>query len=147
MADSNGPSGGSFNFGPEDFDRFAREASEGLRDVFGKLFEGQSSPSAWSAFFDQGGTRTRRRAEPETTADAGSGVWAVFVVDADGGARVEQVFSTELDALRANQANTDPSRRVRFLPYGIAVSALDVQVTSETQSDSPEQNKSDDGVA
>jgi hypothetical protein len=46
-------------------------------------------------------------------------------VDADGGARVEQVYATELDALRANKDNVDPRRRVRFLPYGIAVSVLD----------------------
>ena len=32
---------------------------------------------------------------------------------------------TELDALRANSRNTDPTRRVRFLPYGIGVSVLD----------------------
>ena len=42
-----------------------------------------------------------------------------------GGAHIEQVFPTELDALRANKDNTDPTRRVRFLPYGIAVSVLD----------------------
>lgn len=41
------------------------------------------------------------------------------------GARVEEVYATELDALRANKNNTDPARRVRFLPYGIAVSVLD----------------------
>ena len=27
--------------------------------------------------------------------------------------------------MRANKNNTDPARRVRFLPYGIAVSVLD----------------------
>ena len=43
----------------------------------------------------------------------------------DGGARVEQVYATEIDALRANQHNTDVTRKVRFLPYGIAVTALD----------------------
>lgn len=141
MADNSGnPGGGPFNFGPEDFDRFAREASDGLRDVFGKLFEGQAGAGAWSALFDDGRTRTRRRAEPETTGDTGSGVWAVFVIDDDGGARVEQVFATELDALRANQANTDPARRVRFLPYGIAVSALDTPVakTDEGETDKGE---------
>ena len=53
---------------------------------------------------------------------------AAELTDADGGARVEQVFANELDALRANQHNTDPTRRVRFLPYGIAVSALDIAV-------------------
>ena len=31
----------------------------------------------------------------------------------------------ELEALRANKNNTDPSRKVRFLPYGIGVSVLD----------------------
>ena len=41
------------------------------------------------------------------------------------GAHIEQVYPTELDALRANKNNTDPARRVRFLPYGIAVSVLD----------------------
>jgi hypothetical protein len=35
------------------------------------------------------------------------------------------VYPNELDALRANKSNTDPTRRVRFLPYGIAVSVLD----------------------
>lgn len=57
--------------------------------------------------------------------EAGDGVWAIYTVDADGGARVEQVYATELDALRANKDNTDPKRKVRFLPYGIAVSVLD----------------------
>ena len=49
-------------------------------------------------------------------------------VDDDGGARVEQVYATELEALRANKTNTDPRRNVRFLPYGIAVSALDTTI-------------------
>lgn len=61
----------------------------------------------------------------ETAGEAGDGVWAIYTVDADGGARVEQVYATELDALRANKDNTDPKRKVRFLPYGIAVSVLD----------------------
>ena len=52
-------------------------------------------------------------------------MWAIFTVDSDGGARIEQVFPTELAALRANSRNTDSTRRVRFLPYGIAVSVLD----------------------
>ena len=59
-------------------------------------------------------------------------MWAVFTAYGDGTARVEQVFATELDALRANKHNTDGSRRVRFLPYGIAVSVLD------TTEDSPD---------
>ena len=51
----------------------------------------------------------------------------VRALDAKG---VEQVFAAELDALRANKNNTDSSRRVRFLPYGIAVSVLDAAEAS-----------------
>lgn len=129
MAGNNGP----FGFDPDDFDRFAREAGDGLRDMVGRFLDTPGGVSAFSAIFDQGGgQRTRaRRPEPETTGETGSGVWAVFVTDVDGGARVEQVFATEIDALRANQRNTDPHRRVRFLPYGIAVSALDIAVPSD----------------
>ncbi|MGW0039344.1 hypothetical protein [Gordonia sp. NPDC003376] len=121
MAGENGP----FGFDPDDLDRFAREAGEGLREVFGKMFAGNAAPGVWANFVDAAGRRTETRREPATTGQTGSGVWAVFVVDDTGGARVEQVYASELDALRANQYNTDPSRRVRFLPYGIAVSALD----------------------
>lgn len=52
-------------------------------------------------------------------------MWAIYISDADGKAHVEQVYKTELDALRANKHNTDPTRCVRFLPYGIDVSVLD----------------------
>jgi hypothetical protein len=52
-------------------------------------------------------------------------------VSDDGGARVEEVYATELDALRANQGNTDAGRKVRFLPYGIAASVLDGSQGSE----------------
>ena len=51
----------------------------------------------------------------------------IYTVDGDGGAQVEQIYATELDALRANKHNTDSNRRVRFLPYGIATSVLDDQ--------------------
>ena len=59
------------------------------------------------------------------------GVWAIYTVDASGDARVEQVYATELDALRANKNNVDPTRKVRFLPYGIAVSVLDDDAEEE----------------
>jgi len=52
-------------------------------------------------------------------------VWAIYTVGTDGDARVDQVYATELDALRANKNNVDPMRKVRFLPYGIGVSVLD----------------------
>lgn len=130
MAANNGP----FGVNPEDFDRFAREAGDGLRDVFGRVFAGQSGPAMFSTFFDTAAT-TRTKPRPETAGETGAGVWAVFVVD-DGGARVEQVFASEIDALRANQHNTDASRRVRFLPYGIAVSALDPAATESGTAES-----------
>ncbi|MDF2824575.1 MAG: hypothetical protein K0R68_1983 [Mycobacterium sp.] len=120
MSSSNNP----FGFDPEDFDRMAREAGEGLREAFGKVFEPGGQRGPWNVFFDQGSSR-RARPEPETTGDTGDGVWAIYTVNDDGSATVEQVFAGELDALRANKHNTDPKRKVRFLPYGIAVSALD----------------------
>ncbi|MGC4933023.1 hypothetical protein ACLQ3C_05005 [Gordonia sp. DT30] len=120
MAGQNQP----FGFDPEDFDRFAREAADGLRQVFGRFVSEPAASSMFSTFVDA--TTSRRSAPtPPTAGEVGAGVWAVFVVDDGGDARVEQVFASEVDALRANQHNTDPRRRVRFLPYGIAVSALD----------------------
>ncbi len=115
MADNGGP----FGFGPGDFDDIAREA----RDMLGRFVASSGGREAWSGLFDD--ARRGPRREPETTGEAGDGVWAVVATDGDGGARVEQVFATELDALRAHQHNVDAHRRVRFLPYGIAVSALD----------------------
>ena len=117
---------GAFGFDPEDLDRVIREGSEGLRDAFaqiGKFLGGPGVRTSWSAVFDD--LSRRSRPGPETTGEAGDGVWAIYTVDADGGARVEEVFASELDALRANKNNLDPKRKVRFLPYGIAVSVLD----------------------
>ncbi len=67
----------------------------------------------------------RAQPRPETTGEAGDGVWAIYAVAGDGAARVEEVYASELEALRANKNNVDPKRKVRFLPYGIAVSVLD----------------------
>lgn len=122
---------GPFGFDPEDFDRVVREAGEGLRDALGKFMTTSGERAGWSVLFDDlaRGGRPRR---PETTGETGDGVWTVYTVDESGGAHIEQVFPTELDALRANKNNTDPTRRVRFLPYGIAVSVLDAgQVGTE----------------
>ena len=115
---------GAFGFDPEEFDRVLREGSEGLRDVFERVGRFLNAPGGLSMFFDEPGRRSRPAPEP-TTGEAGDGVWAIYTVDADGAARVEQVYASELDALRANKNNTDPKRKVRFLPYGIAVSVLD----------------------
>jgi hypothetical protein len=117
---------GPFGFDPEDFDRVIREAGEGLRDAFERFSRFLTLPgdrAGWSALFED--LARRSRTAPETTGEAGDGVWAIYTHDANGNARVEEVYATELDALRANKNNTDPARRVRFLPYGIAVSVLD----------------------
>ncbi|MGD9619516.1 MAG: hypothetical protein AB7G47_04405 [Mycolicibacterium sp.] len=127
---SNSSPGGPFGFDPDDFDfdRVVRDAGEGLREALDGLsrFMGNSGRrGGWSAFLDDFTQATRGRAQPETTGDTGDGVWVIYTVDAEGGAQVEQVYPTELEALRANRTNTDPSRLVRFLPYGIATSVLD----------------------
>lgn len=117
---------GPFGFDPDEFDRVIREGSEGLRDAFeriGRFLSSSGAGTGWSAIFED--LSRRSRPAPETAGEAGDGVWAIYTVDADGGARVEQVYATELGALRANKDNTDPKRKVRFLPYGIAVSVLD----------------------
>lgn len=117
---------GPFGFDPDEFDRVIREGSEGLRDAFeriGRFLSSSGAGTGWSAIFED--LSRGSRPAPETAGEAGDGVWAIYTVDADGGARVEQVYATELDALRANKDNTDPKRKVRFLPYGIAVSVLD----------------------
>src|SRR6201999_1149563 len=127
---SNGP----FGFDPEEFDRVAREAGEGLRDALdgvSRFFNNSGQRPAWATLFDEFTRQSRPRTEPETAGETGDGVWAIYTVDDDGGAHIEQVYPTELDALRANKSNTDPTRRVRFLPYGIAVSVLDAGDSAE----------------
>lgn len=124
---------GPFGFDPEEFDRVIREGSEGLRDVFERIGRFAAAPGArggFSAFFDD--LSRRPRSGPETAGEAGDGVWAIYTVDAAGGAHVEQVYASELDALRANKNNVDPKRKVRFLPYGIAVGVLDDDAEEQT---------------
>jgi hypothetical protein len=121
---SNGP----FGFDPEEFDRVAREAGEGLRDALdgiSRFFTTSGERAPWTTIFDEFSRYTKAKSEPETTGETGDGVWAIYSVDDEGGALIEEVYPTELDALRANKSNTDPTRKVRFLPYGIAASVLD----------------------
>jgi hypothetical protein len=125
---------GAFGFDPDDFDRMIREGSEGLRDLFERIGNFVAAPggrAGWSAIFED--LSRRPRSGPETTGEAGDGVWAIYTVDGDGGARVEEVYATELDALRANRDNVDSKRKVRFLPYGIAASVLDDDSEEPTQ--------------
>jgi hypothetical protein len=129
---SNGP----FGFDPEEFDRMVREAGEGLRDALegvSRFFNTSGEQAGLASLFEQFGRQSRGRTEPETTGETGDGVWAIYTVDDDGGAHIEQVYPTELDALRANKTNTDPARKVRFLPYGIAVSVLDASDPTDTE--------------
>ena len=123
---------GRFGFDPEDFDRVFRDASEGLREAFdgiSRFFTMPGERAGLSGLLDDLARRMRTR--PETAGEAGDGVWVIYTVSDDGGARVEEVYATELEALRANQSNTDATRKVRFLPYGIAVSVLDGSDDSE----------------
>ena len=98
---------GRFGFDPDDFDRVFRDASEGLRDAFEGVsrFFIPGDRAGWSGLLEDLARRMRTR--PETAGEAGDGVWVIYTVSTDGGARVEEVYATELDALRANQNNTD----------------------------------------
>ncbi len=117
-----------YGFDPEDLDRLVRGAGEQLRGAlgqFGKLFDSSGERAGWSRTFDDATHLRRPTPEPETTGQTGDGVWVIYAVNGDGGTQIEQVYATELDALRANKNNTDTSRKVRFLPYGIPASVLD----------------------
>lgn len=117
---------GAFGFDSEDLDRLMREAGEGLRaafDRFSGTFGSAGGPAGWAGIFAD--LARAARSGPPTTGETGDGVWAIYTVEQDGAARVEQVYATEIDALRASQRNPDPKRKVRFLPYGITVGVLD----------------------
>jgi hypothetical protein len=117
-----------FGFDPDDLDRIFPGMGEQLRGALGqlgRLLNGSGQRAGWSGVFDEFGGHPRSGQELNKTGNTGDGVWVIYIVSSDGGAQVEQIYSTELDALRANKHNTDSNRRVRFLPYGIAVSVLD----------------------
>lgn len=119
---------GPFGFDPEDIDRVVREVGAEFRDAFdkiGKLVDQPGERAPWAGVFNEFVRTTHTDTKPETTGETGDGVWAIYTLDTDGTARVEQVYATELEALRAHKHNTDPTRQVRFLPYGVTVSVLD----------------------
>lgn len=112
----------SNDLGSDDFDRFAREAGDGLRRLLRQALENPRTTVSW-ADIAASATRPRPAAEPvkePDVIDVDPGVWAI--VREDNGIRVERVFPSELEALRANQGNTDQTRSVRFLEYGSEIS-------------------------
>ena len=80
--ENNGP----FGFDPDEFDRVLRDASEGLRDAFGKFLSGSQEKAGLGILFDEFTRRSRPqpRPEPETAGEAGDGVWAIYIADGDG---------------------------------------------------------------
>ncbi|SUA80481.1 Uncharacterised protein [Nocardia otitidiscaviarum] len=121
---------GPFGVDPEDFERALREAGIEIRDLLDKASEylDRTSANPLTSLLGQFVAPQRPRPpqpEGETTGETGSGVWAIYTIEEDGGARVDQVFPNELEALRAHRDNTDARRRVRFLPYGVPASVLD----------------------
>ena len=133
---------GPFGIDPDEFDRVVRETGDGLRSAFeqfGRFFNNSPEGAGFGTLFDQFVRPTPKgRPQPETAGEAGDGVWAIYIADGGGKAHVEQVYKTELDALRANKLNTDPNRSVRFLPYGIDVSVLDASSDEDPEPEQPE---------
>jgi hypothetical protein len=139
--DNNGP----FGINPDEFDRVVRETGEGLRSAYeqvGRFLNGSPDKAGLGFLFDQfAKAAPKGRPQPETAGEAGDGVWVIYIADGAGKAHVEQVYKTELDALRANKLNIDPNRSVRFLPYGIDISVLDANADKsdpDTASDASE---------
>ncbi|MDO3646181.1 hypothetical protein [Nocardia mangyaensis] len=124
---------GPFGIDPEDFERALRGAGAELLDLLGKAGVNLDrveradigSLSSLIGQFFQSQPTPAPKPEGETAGETGSGVWAIFSIDETGQASVDQVFPTELEALRAHRDNTDDRRRVRFLPYGVPASVLD----------------------
>ncbi len=117
-----------FGFDPDDLDRLFPGMGDQLKGALGQLGQllgGSGQQAGRAGSFGESGRTSRSSQELATTGDSGDGAWVIYSVTGDGGAQVEQIYATELEALRANKHNTDTTRRVRFLPYGMAVTVLD----------------------
>ncbi|WP_442944030.1 hypothetical protein OHA40_06845 [Nocardia sp. NBC_00508] len=123
-----------FGIDPEDFERTLRGAGTELRDLLGKAgvyldrvdHASVSSLASLLGQFVQPERPRPPKPEGETTGETGSGVWVIYNIDDIGEASFDQVFPSELEALRAHRDNTDDRRRVRFLPYVVPASVLDL---------------------
>lgn len=103
---------GPFGFDPDEFDRVIREGSEGLRDAFeriGRFLSSSGAGTGWSAIFED--LSRRSRPAPETAGEAGDGVWAIYTVDADGGARVNRCMRPSLTPCA--RTRTTPTRNAK----------------------------------
>ena len=99
---SNGP----FGFDPEEFDRVAREAGEGLRDALdgiSRFFTTSGERAPWATIFDEFSRYTRPRNEPETTGETGDGVWTIYTVD-------DEVAPTSRRCIRPNWMRSGRTR-------------------------------------
>ncbi|CDP81823.1 hypothetical protein BN975_00061 [Mycolicibacterium farcinogenes] len=105
---------GPFGFDPEDFDRVAREAGEGLRDALDGLSKFITRPGqagGWAGLIDEFARFSQPRTEPETTGEKGDGVWAIYTVD-DAGA------PTSSRCTRTNSRPCGPTRATRIRAAG-----------------------------
>ncbi|MET8876142.1 hypothetical protein [Nocardia sp. NPDC004604] len=96
----------AFGIDPEEFERALREVGIEFRDLLGKAGEyiDRTSVSTLVSLLGQFVQPERMRPpkpEGETTGETGSGVWVIYSIDDASEARVEQVFPSELETLRA----------------------------------------------
>ena len=116
---------GPFGFDPDDFDRVVREAGEVFATPSAMCSSSPANVAGWRrAIRSVGrrsrtpGTRNHRRDRRRVSGPSSSSATTASRPS-------NRCTPPRLDALRANKYNTDPKRKVRFLPYGIAVTVLD----------------------
>src|SRR6478736_2431834 len=86
-----------FGFDPDDLDRVIREAGEelqGVKDRIVRFLDQADSQIPWTGVFADFARSPRGAAKPETAGETGDGVWAIYTLDDEGVARVEQVYAT-----------------------------------------------------
>jgi hypothetical protein len=110
---------GPFGIDPEEFDRVVREAGEGLRDALdgvGRFLNTSGERAGWANLVDEFTRYSRPKREPETTGETGDGVWAIYTVDSDGGAHIEQVYPSDWMRYARTRTTPTPPARCAFCP-------------------------------